>query len=457
MILAKIIRTLKSVRFTLLLIIALTVVFLLGVIIPQKDLLGKEMYFKWMAEKPELVRFLELFELTDIYISPITIGLWALFFLNLIFVMSGRIPAIWNRCFRNDIPKDAGQIKGGRHYDFIEGRGMTEGVKILEAEGYKVFSDDRAFWAVKNRLSPLATLLFHLSFFLLLVGGVMTFYTRFTAEAEVAAGETFEGNYTKVYPPKIGGTATTVFTIEEIKPVYYKRHLPVDLNVTLMTKKGRRVMGINRPYKEDGLSFIFKNLDVAPIFILKDEKGNEMDAVAVKLKVLSGDEDYFWIGDYEFRTVFYPDWEAELNEQTQSTENIPQALKQSPMDAEKTFQKEVVNPAFRMGVFKDGRLIGSGLLKKGESIKFDGNSIMFSEIDYWAKFYVVKEQGLWIVYISFAFITIAHIMRFVFYRRDIKGFEQEGSLYLSGRTDYFPSMFEDEFRRIADRIRGEGG
>ncbi len=217
-ILDSLVKTLKSLKFTIFLVICLASVFLLGVVIPQKSLLGREMYLQWKMRNPGLVSFLEAIRFTDIYLSPITIALWALFFLNLIFIMSNRIPTIWKRCFREVLPANIDSVRSSRHYEVVDGI-ETKNIKVvLEKMGYKVFEKkDNAFWAVKNRFSPLTTILFHVRCFLLLIGGVISFYTQFRGNVELAVGETFVGQYSWVRKPKIGDIPWIKFTVEVIR------------------------------------------------------------------------------------------------------------------------------------------------------------------------------------------------------------------------------------------------
>jgi hypothetical protein len=445
-------RTLRSLRFTIFLLISLAAVFLLGLIIPQKSLLGKEMYMRWKAGKPALVSFFEAIGFTDIYVSPVTLALWGLFFLNLVLVMSDRIPSIWKRCVMKESGLSVASIKGGWQYRVIEEKGIGDAMAVLEKMGYGVSSSGNSFRAVKNRFSPLATILFHLSFFLLLLGGAVSFYTKFTAETYIAEGETFTGQYSKVKKPKIGGIPRAEFTVEEVKPTYYKKSLPKDLKVTLLTKKGREVIGINNPYKEGPLSFVILNVDIAPLFVLKDKAGREVDGAFVKLNILDGGEDFFSMKDYKFRVKFYPDFASSLSDGPDMSANLPQSLKQTPVSKPAGRGKEVINPAVGITVFKDGERISAGDIRIGESVRFKGYDLVFEKYAYWVKFLVVREYGLGIVYTGFVLITAALIVRFVFFRRDIRGVLEGEKLHISGRAEYFPELFADEFGRVVDAI-----
>ena len=87
-------RVLISLRFTLALILLLSLLFLLGLWIPQKNLLTRELYLDWKNSSPGLVSVLEALDLTDIHASPLMLTLWAVFFLNLALVMARRVPIV---------------------------------------------------------------------------------------------------------------------------------------------------------------------------------------------------------------------------------------------------------------------------------------------------------------------------------------------------------------------------
>ncbi len=396
--------------------------------------------------------FLEFLGLTDIYIAPITLALWVVFFLNLIMVMSKRIPSVWRRCAGREVPAGVDAVKGGMNYETIEGGGMEDVEAALKGKGYKIFSEGGAFRAIRNRLSPLATLLFHLSFLLLLVGGVTSFYTKFRGEVRVAVGETFVGEYGKFDRPKIGGIPRASFSVESIEPTYFEGRLPGRMDVVLNTEEGRKLIGINRPYKKGRLSFVIKGINVAPRFVIRDKGGNEVDASYFKLEVLDGGEDAFSMAGYDFRTFFYTDYREGFKREDV---DVIQELSKAPMTL-KTQQKEIVNPAFYVAVFKDGKLLGTKTIAMDEPMEFDGMRLYFTDLIYWLKFLAVKEHGLGIVYTGFALIILALIIRFVFYRRDIMGVFEGGRLHISGRSEHFPSLFEDEFSAITDRIKGGG-
>lgn len=443
-------KRLRSLRFTIFLFLCLAATFFLSLIVPQRDLLGKEAYLAWKATKPGLVSFLQYLGLTDIFTSPVTLVLWMLFFLNLLLIMANRLPVTWKRCFKREIPQSLESVQRGSSYEPVQAKGADEVVGLLKKAGYKAYfrQGDHAFHAVKNRFAPLATVFFHLSFILILVGGVTSFYTKFRAEADVAVGETFMGNYRWRVPPKIGRIPSVVFTVTYIKPTYFNKTLPVDLKVEIVTSRGINAIGINKPYKEGPLSLIIQDIDVAPLFLIMDAKGKEIDGAYVRLKVLAGKEDSFEMQGYKFEAFFNVDVLASASgaarqDAGQSSEGF------APREQATSEQKEIVNPGFDIKVKKGNVQVAAGKLRLGESLDFEGMKLVFSDLTYWANFYVVKEHGLPLVYAGFLIIVLALTVRFVFYRRDIRGYYEDGVLHIGGRAEFYPALFKEELKRLA--------
>src|SRR6266700_3712767 len=87
----KTIKYLSSIRFTIVLIILLGIIFLLGLWIPLKSLV-QNLYFQWQENSPRLVAVLDALQLTSIPSSPLTLLLWFFFFVTLGLGLFLRIP-----------------------------------------------------------------------------------------------------------------------------------------------------------------------------------------------------------------------------------------------------------------------------------------------------------------------------------------------------------------------------
>lgn len=430
--LQNIIRILKSLRFTVFITLFLLIVFLIGVIVPQERLLGRTEYLAWKTRNPQLVNILEFLHLTDIYVSPLVIFLWILFFLNLLMVMASRIPRIWRRVYGETFPHEE-VLKDGY---VIEALSLEEFISKLKKKGYKVSQKERLFFGVKNRYSPLLNPLFHISFIFILAGAFISSYTSFRAYADVAEGETFQGDYKILKKTLTGKIPYFMFKVISIRPVYYKGILPIDLDIKIQDEKGMSIIGINKPYVRGDISFVVKKVDVAPLFILQDVKGRELDGAFVKMNVLQGGRDSFEMGGYRFRMFFFPDYGADTDWEDI---NLPQILKET-LPEKKTRSVEIRNPAFEVSVFVGAKFINKKLIKIGEIIEFNGKRLLFADLIYWVRFYVVGEKGLKLIYGGSVLLILSLSLRFIFPRKEIFGFEMGGKIYTGGRVEFYGQL-----------------
>ncbi len=437
--LKKLIKYLSSLRFTIVLISLLGVMFIIGLWVPQQRLL-KTVYLEWQKNTPDLVAFLDTFGLTNVYTSPFTISIWSLFFLNLSLVLWQRWPVVKNRIAVSDA-KIVDPVTASAYpfrQSFLISTEITDASILLSLskKGFTLRGDAGGFYGIKNRLAPLAFMLFHLSFFLVLLGGLVTVYTEFIGFIDLAQGEKFQGElirYNTMPIPKmpaIGSIPNVSFKVQSIEPKVV-RNTVTGIDVDLVDSSGtNHLVGINTPYNTDNSSFVFKHLGVAPLFILKDPAGKEVQGAYFKLDVVKGNQDTFRLGDFIFAANFFPDYEIKDGAHTSKS-------------------MEFANPVFVITVMRNGKIIAEAPITKNGSMEFAGYRLELRDMPFWVRFYVVKQRGLSILYAGFALATIGVIWRLLFYRREIVGAVREIDgdrwLVVAGRSEYYKSLAEDEF------------
>jgi cytochrome c biogenesis protein ResB len=480
---------LRSAKVTIFSIAAVTLLYLSGLLITQKILFkDPQEYQAWGAKNPLLFKLLEFIQFTDIYSSPLTLFFLGLFFLNLLLVFIYRIPLTIDKCRvdpdsgggvlpyapsmlnSKDIPsplRGEGQ-GGGDTLPFIpspQGRGINErlllgtGIPSEEAEnkikaafkktGFRAVTGEQGvFRAVKNRFSPLGFLFFHASFFFCLLGGLMLFYTRFSGLAVLAEDQTFYNQAEQYYKierfPKMARRATSLsFHLLKIIPEsqgFVSTGLKVQLTLLGPGKPYNKVVEINKPLKVGDDTVVVKNIGVAPLFLVRDFNGREIERGYVYLNVIKGQEDTFSLSDkrYVMHTRFYPDF-----------------IMQDGREATKGY--ELNNPVFSLVVDKEGQRVWEGRLGPGETADFFPFTLSFSDIKYWVEFQVVNERGDYVIFFGFLLGAVGLILRFVFYRREIWGQlkTEEGQLvlYLDGQSTFFPGQFGEELKKVGEKIK----
>lgn len=444
------VKLLSSLRLTIYLILALGCIFLLGLWVPQANVLKMDAYLQWKNNHPQLLSLLESLRLTRIYTSPLTIVLWVGFFLNLALVMWKRVPAVLQKIRFSpakiqDPREAAGYVSSGMLMSSFPVE--EERLRLsLQRRGYRFHGTAVRFYAVKNQLSPCATILFHLSFFLMLLGGLINMYSRFSGNVDLSEGESFQGELTSYNAPprlpKVGTPPRTFITVEKVSPETVDG-MPTRLAVNIIDRFGKRHLAeINRPYREGATSFVVTTIGVTPLFVVTDKQGRERDGAYVKLNVLGGKQDNFTMLGYRINVRFYPDYFLDgTTEGTRSTE----------------FKR----PAFHLQVRQDGRTLAEKTLLKGDSLAMGDYTLSFRDMPFWVRLYVVKEYGLEMVYAGFVLAIAALVWRFVFYRRELVGavVEREGgvALYLAGRSEFYRSLYEDEFEDMVKTLAQQEG
>lgn len=442
----KLIKYLSSLRFTILLICLLGLIFAVGLWIPQQRLL-KSIYLEWQKNSPDLVAVLDAFGLTTIYTSPITLTLWFLFFLNLTLVLWQRWPVVKQRIMLSESKIADPETVGG--YPFRGSFPLAEGLDgqgvmaTLQKSGFMVLGNESGFYGLKNRRAPLAFMLFHLSFFLILLGGLISVYTEFVGFLDLTQGESFQGELNRYNKspqpllPVLGSPPTASFTVQSIVPRVVQ-NTPTGISVLLVDSAGKsHDVDINRPYATEHTSFVFKHLGVSPLFVLKDAAGKETGGAYIKLDVLQRRPDRFTLGGFVFTATFYPDFV--MSEGKRASRSM-----------------EFNNPVFFISIERDGKKIAEGLVPKNGSLEFAGYRLEMRDMPFWVRFYVVKQRGLSILYAGFALATIGVVWRLLFFRREIVGavkvIDGVRTLVIAGRSEYYKSLAEDEFNKLFSEI-----
>ena len=237
--------------------------------------------------------------------------------------------------------------------------------------------------------------------------------------------------------PKIGEIPKAAFMIESVTP-HVVNNTPTGISIMLVDSGGKKHdVGINSPYKTDNASFVFKHLGMAPLFVVTDATGKEVDGAYQKLDVMDGRKDHFSLAGFDFTVLFYPDYALENGK---------------PVSRTQEFKK----PVFTITIEKNGKIIGEGVMPKRGTIEFAGCRLVMRELPYWVRFYVLKEQGIFLVYTGFAIASIAVIWRLLLFRREIVGSVgiKNGECYLmiAARAEYYKSLAEDEFKKTFSEL-----
>lgn len=434
---------LGSLRLTIALLTGLLVLFLAGVAIPQRAILQPELYAGWRRGNPSLAAILEWLHLTDAYRSPVAIALWVVFFLNLTVVMARRVPATIERV-RVDRPIPDPATASG----FTVRRSVPAGPEALRRaraffaeQGFHVRSSEDAFRAVRNRFAPAATLAFHWSFILVALGAVWSSYTRFEGLVELGPGETFTaelGQYARPpLLPSIGAPPRVRFTLEQVLP-QAEGNVATELQLQIRDEEFRsHTFGINHPYEVGDVSFVFKQLGVAPLLLIHDASGAEVFGGWMRLGIATGERKPFRLLDWAWTAAFFPDYERDG-------------------EGERTRSLEPRNPALSLTIeTQHGQRVERTLLP-GETASFGPYTVTFADWRYWVTIYVRSERGIVAIWTGFGIGTVALVLRLLRSRREFivrtGGTPGAATIEVAGRAEYFRVLFADEADALLDGL-----
>lgn len=452
----------RSPKVTVFLISALIVLFVGGLVIPQKRFYqSKAQFDQWHVEHPLLSGVINSLQLNEIYVAPVTLFFLGLFFLNLLVVLAHRVPFVLRRCYladRKTATSGLEKLKDDpRAMTIMIHDGSPAKEELLAEKAARffrkrfwsvIFSEERhSFVAVKNRFSPFGFLLFHVSFLFFLIGGLLIMYTRFSGNLALTEGEQFSSDIKqfsviKSEPKIFHALPGFGMRLLRVTPSYVGSvgtDLDVAMEIESSQKKFETVLKVNHPVRIGAISILPENVDFAPLFILREKGGEELQGIYFSLYVLKGGEDSFEFAGvpYKIYVRFYPDFEE---------------LDGKPG----TRSLAIRNPVFHIRVEKEGKILYEGNRVPGEWAAFDNFELSCSEIRYWVDFLVVREYGEVPLSLGFLLGVAGLTLRLIFFQKTvrvhIRNCDGRYALFIGGRSESFQHSFRDELGHLGSGL-----
>lgn len=221
-------------------------------------------------------------------------------------------------------------------------------------------------------------------------------------------------------------------------PVRYDSKLMgIDRDGRLM----RYMISVNSLLDSGDYKFIFGAAGYAPRFRLKKD-GKEVIDTVVNLRILMpGVVDSFNIPEEGLRikAEMFPDHYVENG-------------------AHKTKGRFPFNPALFVEIEKAGKMIGRGFLIKGQKVDVENYSLEFVELKNWMELIVSRDAGVPVITIGFIMISLGLLARFILNEKHLWVIMNEKdtgtAVGIGGRTRYFPAIFDEELKRLAEELKG---
>jgi len=292
------VRSASSLRTTAVLFAALLFVLLLRVVLPQESVVGAETVNKLAGKSNIMNLLLKGLGLKDVASSPVFLATAALFFINLTLVLAGFSKAVAARM--RFVPSSYSGWRSARMKT-----GKEEAIAGLERLSFVIKEQEGgAVWGVRNRYSPLGFMLFHLSLFLFLTGGVLLYSTRYVARIDLMKDAAFEYDPATVKilrkPLVFPADNPFIVTLDAVQ-AEKENGAPVKLKTTLsfLSFGNLRELPaeVNRPASFLGYSFLPLTKDRAFVFTTRDSSGKETAKYFIMSEVESGKDLEGRIGD----------------------------------------------------------------------------------------------------------------------------------------------------------------
>ncbi|MDH5720987.1 MAG: cytochrome c biogenesis protein ResB [Spirochaetia bacterium] len=370
--------------------------------------------------------------------------LYIIFFINLTICMIKLLPVIIRNfnSSKKDMQRELDKSSSKFKID-LSSFDNPDFIKYLKKRFFKIVihkSDEKEgnikLYAVRNRFSPFGSLLFHLSFFLVLLGIITSFLFRFEGTAIMPENYIFKPNtaYQNISRGILGSLPETSFQLKNIIPTFWedKMHF-INLEANVLHDKGESKLKLSHATEISGANVNIIGFGYAPFYVLRDKSYKILDKNHVILTILTPkSEDFFQIQGYPHKIYvrLYPDYMIKNGKPFTKTMNA-------------------VNPAYSLRIFRNRFLVYEGTIKQGETADFDGLKLSFDNLSKWGNFRVVNDPGESVIWFGFFIMALGLFLKLGFYKKKIFIWQENKKIYLTGSFDYYNSLNEKWLQELA--------
>lgn len=425
---------LASRRFAIFLLSVTLLTVLLSNLLPNFSLMKPGEVEELRQGRPQLYSIAKTFQVVKIVKSPFFSLLPVFIFISVTVCTIKRIKGELGRTnvLKAGVARYAAEFSAGP--EAIE--------KVLKGSGWTVSSSvegqTTTLSAFKGRHGFWGSVAFHAGLNIVLIGTLLSLITRYNGSMTLTEGygvdvaEGFLGTVPDDFPVRSAMMDGFKATYEGGFPVDYAMNLQLttDFEEKMVHPK------VNDPVSIGGYQISPSRYGFAPRFALKKGSETVFDGY-INLVVFTPQQvDHFDIAEEGITVItqFFPDFYKDgLTPKTRS--------------------KELKNPMFFIEVKKGKEDLGRGFLPLNKEVSFSGYSIECKDVKTWVMFDVSRDFGVPAITFGFILIAAGLIIRFVWYEKTIWITVEGGSLSIGGRSRYFPAMFEDELKRLADGFK----
>ncbi len=446
----------QSRKLAVVLIIFIILFSILGTHIPQKSQLKPEVYNIWKTNHPQQAEIFDFLGFTHLFSSFIFISLASLLFINTLFCTKNMFTTSFRRLNKNQQFQIKTYISGLENQAVIESEKKVEAISeinsVLHSHGYNVSQEENKISAEKNRYGVLGTPLFHVSILFIILAAVYGSAGRMEGDMRLIEGQNLSedhGNY--------------MFINEG--PFFYEKHGKFDIKLekfypdykdetdTPRGPSGKLVISENgQQMKTDivysnhqmtykGYTFLGNVYGLAPLLIFRNPDGTVYSGSYITASDLDNSGRYvasFEMGNTGLEGGLMVYMTAPLTEVTESVDVRQQ-------------------PVLFLKVFDRGNEIYDGPLRLNDTVKIADKYLGFYDVKYWSNFYVVKDDGIFLVYAGIGLLILSLVITFFVIPKkiwvEVKEDEGGAKIYIGGRADKFRSLYEEEYCGLVNKIK----
>ena len=333
---------------------------------------------------------------------------------------------------------------------------------VLRKKRYSVRREGNRIHAEKNRFGVFGTPLFHVCILIVLLAVFAGKAGRMEGAMELVEGQMLteaHQNYVLLNKGPLFGEDHQGFGVrlDSFYPDYMEADGPPrGMASKLSIIEGGQIVDegmvyTNRQIVYKGVTIYQNEYGFAPLLILKDKDGRDITGSYVVAKDETGAGIYtssFVAGDtgIEGEVVVYPG--VSVGDASEYGIEIP--------------DEPLINLKLHVGE----QVIFDGALGLNESADMGDVSVGFYDMKYWSRFYLVKDQGTYVVFVGLFFGVVGLAFAFFMVPRHIfvevvggakGGGTAKTAVFIGGSADRFNASFEGEYLTLIENIDGLSG